>query len=135
MTEYLFVYGTLKRGQRNHQLLRGWTYSHDVFTDEGYVLYQPDGFLFPYMYKSEGGCVYGELYHTDLSDPFTILDYLEGVDSNHYKRERVLVYEFGEYKETFAFTYLATDETVRSWDREQTSSFKLFNKEEDAYVW
>jgi gamma-glutamylcyclotransferase (GGCT)/AIG2-like uncharacterized protein YtfP len=67
----LFVYGTLKRGQRNHFMMEDYTYL-GPHTISDYVMV--DLKRFPAAVPSEGRCIVGELYEVD---DFTELDEFE----------------------------------------------------------
>ncbi len=144
MTEtFLFVYGTLKRGHRNHQLLKGWEFvsEAETFDSVRYALYQPQGYGFPYLYEplaqmANDLCerVKGELYVSKSLSPFTILDYLEGVDSNHYKREEIQVVG-KQFDPIFAWTYLATPDTYTEWTELDTELLKTTEKGDYYYEW
>ncbi|WP_460171895.1 gamma-glutamylcyclotransferase family protein [Thermus sp. FJN-A] len=89
--EAVFVYGTLKRGERNHPLVR--PYLHRVLPGrvEGFRLYHfPPGGERPYAYPAMvpgEGRVRGEVLFLD-PEALPLLDALEGEE---YGRERVRV--------------------------------------------
>jgi gamma-glutamylcyclotransferase (GGCT)/AIG2-like uncharacterized protein YtfP len=72
----LFVYGTLKRGERNHRLLAGQRFVGPAVTAPGFRLF--DLGPYPGMVRAAGGVVRGELF--DVSEPCLVeLDEFEGV--------------------------------------------------------
>lgn len=80
-----FLYGTLKRGGRYHDLLAGQKFIGEAHTVAGYTLYQPADY--PAMVRSvedtEG--VTGELW--EVSEPcLAKLDALEGLKQRLYER-------------------------------------------------
>ena len=80
----LFVYGTLKKGDINHNFLdkrmltdkgeKAEFLRHEILKDHS--LYLLNGFNFPVMIKEKGGRVYGEVYQVD-SDKIRYIDMLE----------------------------------------------------------
>ena len=60
--EYLFIYGTLKRGERNHRLLAGEPFVSEAVTEPFYRLY--DCGAHPALVEDEanGRVVRGEVY-------------------------------------------------------------------------
>ncbi|SDI74583.1 gamma-glutamylcyclotransferase family protein [Natribacillus halophilus] len=107
MTEHLvFVYGTLRKNERNAHLMetaeliaeRAWTCGR---------LYDTD-FDFPAMVISDDHRVYGELYRVDNA-VLHALNLLEGYngegENNHYERvRRVIFTDQGEY-EAYVYVY------------------------------
>ncbi|HYC70898.1 MAG TPA: gamma-glutamylcyclotransferase family protein [Opitutaceae bacterium] len=84
----IFVYGTLKRGGRNHRHLGGQTFLGEARTGPGVTLYSLGDF--PGMvrdpYDTEG--VAGELWEVD-EKCLARLDHFEGVDEGLYERVRI----------------------------------------------
>ena len=84
----LFVYGTLKRGHRNHRLLRNSTYLGNATTARRYSVIDVG---FPVLILDpEGNRVRGELYEVDRETTIS-LDRLEGV-GRMYNRVRKYVH-------------------------------------------
>ena len=106
--EAVFVYGTLKRGERNHPLVR--PYLHRVLPGfvEGFRLYHlPQGphrpYAYPGMAPGEGRVVGEALFLAHETLP--LLDELED-EGEEYRRVRVRV-ETGEGPlEAWAYLYL-----------------------------
>ncbi len=75
-----FVYGTLRPGERNHDvLLRGRTRTEEPARLTGAVLYEGPGF--PYAVEEPGGVVRGELVTArpeTYEELLSVLDRLEG---------------------------------------------------------
>lgn len=71
----IFVYGTLKRGFYNHYLIENEKFlgEHCVY---GYTLYEVPGFAYPFMVKSDGGFVKGEVWEVAM-DVFEIIRRME----------------------------------------------------------
>ncbi|MFF1679629.1 gamma-glutamylcyclotransferase family protein [Streptomyces sp. NPDC058256] len=91
-TAPFFVYGTLRPGERNHDLfLRGRTESEEPGRMRGAVLYEGPGY--PYAVEEPGGVVTGELV-TALSGAYGELlaaldrleEYVPGDPRNLYER-------------------------------------------------
>lgn len=101
---FVFVYGTLKRGNSNAAVLEG-AHFVDVATVENYGLTSGGGF--PYAIPAEGMQVHGELYEVD-EETFQRLDRLEGFPW-HYTRDLVNVVG----TDTQAWIYVAGEGTQR----------------------
>jgi len=84
----LFVYGTLKRGCKNHHLLAGQTYVGDARTAPGCRLYDLGDFPGMVADITDTVGVTGEVW--SVSAPaLARLDAFEGVPEGLYRRERV----------------------------------------------
>lgn len=86
MKTCVFVYGTLKRGQRSHHLLAGQEFVCAARTLPSYRLYD----LGPYPCLKEdstsGTCVHGEVWRVDEAT-LRRLDEYEGVPDLYARRE------------------------------------------------
>ena len=112
----LFVYGSLKFGEINHDRIFGsfdikitpaWTYGE--LYDLGY---------FPAMTEGENK-VYGELIEFDNPEILQRVDYLEGFRGdnhphNYYERRMVDVFVGGN--KVKAWVYVLSDEQVKRYD-------------------
>jgi len=78
----LFVYGTLKKGGKNHFFLKESRFIRYAIL-EGYSLYDINH-GFPLMFEDPEGKVYGEIYEID-SDTLSSIDALEG-EGRFYER-------------------------------------------------
>ena len=81
----VFVYGTLLRGERNHQLLAEARFVCEAVTGPGFEL--ADLGTFPAMLRGRSGGVSGEVYAVD-SQTLAALDRLER-HPHFYRRTRV----------------------------------------------
>jgi len=88
-TTILFVYGTLKRGQRNHLLMREARFLGEAVTAPEYTLL--DLGLFPGMIPGGTAAVHGELYEGG-PELLARLDRHEGVP-RLYVRSAVVLHE------------------------------------------
>ena len=75
MTHLVFVYGSLLRGQSNHECLEGARYVGETRTPSGYQLY--DLGYYPAAVPAASGTIKGEVYAVDAWG-LAILDRLEG---------------------------------------------------------
>lgn len=105
----VFVYGTLKHGQRNNRLLSGLNWITASVRGELYLM--PAGYPALVIGVKEPGTVHGHLF-TVPDDVMPVLDQLECVSSGLYARTTV----FAEVGEALieAHAYTMTMEQVRS---------------------
>ena len=75
MISQVFVYGTLKRGQRNHHYLAEAEFVGDHLTDECFSMYQFDDY--PAVTENGNHAISGEIYRVNQLE-FEMLDELEG---------------------------------------------------------
>jgi len=103
---YLFVYGTLKNGFHNHQLLEDAEFICSATTKQKYPMVNIEEY-FPYLIDEEGeGChVEGEVYKID-EKILAILDILEGYP-DLYNRHKITVKSLGI--ELQAITYFVNE--------------------------
>jgi gamma-glutamylaminecyclotransferase len=82
---FVFVYGTLKRGYRNHHWLAGQTFISEARTEAGYILYGLGEY--PGMVQAEKDVdgVVGELWQV-TPEALADLDELEGLAEGLYER-------------------------------------------------
>ena len=84
----IFVYGTLKRGGRNHHYLAGQTFVGDACTTAGFRLYNLGGYPGMVADVSSPGCIKGEIWNID-QPCLARLDELEGLRQGLYRREAI----------------------------------------------
>lgn len=103
VTVALFVYGTLKRGCRNHGAMRGAEFVEDALTETGYLLVNCGAY--PGLVRAPNGqagmAIRGELYRVNerlLAD----LDRFENVPVE-YVRETI---RLGDGSEAEAYFYM-----------------------------
>lgn len=128
-SEYFFVYGSLKQGLWNHRLLFDCSFVGKGLTVSSFVML--DG-MFPYVFHSREHelPISGELYKAPNDMTQRRLDILEGVSSNHYRREIVEV--MVDKQIYLANIYCATESTV---DQLELWSHPLAPIEDGAYCW
>jgi gamma-glutamylaminecyclotransferase len=90
----LFVYGTLKRGQRSHHLLRGQVFEHEARTAPRYRLYDAGAFPLLVEDPANGLAVQGEVWSVDDA-ALDRLDEWEGVPRLYSRRPITLEGEAG----------------------------------------
>ena len=102
----IFVYGTLKRGFYNNDLLKSSLFIADAITKEKYPMVNVESF-FPYLIndKGHGTHVKGELFKTDVKTLENI-DELEGYP-DLYTREFITIISLGI--EISAIVYFVKD--------------------------
>ncbi len=133
--QYLWVYGTLRRGESNHHFLTGCPflgivhYSGSLFSVEGrYPVFRPS-----LSRKAGARSVIGELYQIQ-PELWPCLDELEGVEEGYYQRAsfpisaapvsrdaQAIVYVVGPFLESFC----REEHLIPSGDWCQRSSFSL----------
>ncbi len=85
MGALLFVYGTLKRGCRNHRHLAGQAFVGPARTAPGFTLYDLGGYPGIAADPAAAGGVAGELWTVDAA-ALARLDAFEGVHEGLYRR-------------------------------------------------
>lgn len=111
-TVTLFVYGTLRRHETNHELIREATLIADQAWVKGELF--DTGNEYPTLELNDSGMVYGELYEVSkylLPQLDALEDYEEGNETNLYDRTKVTVYTDNGTKE--ALVYVNVDETSK----------------------
>ncbi|MFT3829524.1 MAG: gamma-glutamylcyclotransferase family protein [Opitutaceae bacterium] len=82
---YLFVYGTLQRGGRNHRQLTGARFIGEARTAPGWAIYDVGGFPGLVAAPGEDSTVAGELWEI-LAESLATLDRFEGAPHGPYMR-------------------------------------------------
>lgn len=87
----LFVYGSLKKGFDNHNLLsNAATYMGEAITVNRYAMYQDSFGNYPYLIPTPIMQIHGELYHIKSDDLWRKIDKFEGAP-DYYERKKILV--------------------------------------------
>ncbi|WP_078553908.1 gamma-glutamylcyclotransferase [Bacillus alkalicellulosilyticus] len=108
---YIFVYGTLRKGERNDHFLRNATRVAEQSWTKG-KLYDT-GFGYPAVKPAKDSFVYGELYEvndTELAAIDRLEDYKEGGSDNLYDRVQQPI--FTDTGEVNALIYIAGNEAL-----------------------
>ncbi|WP_279401691.1 gamma-glutamylcyclotransferase [Piscibacillus salipiscarius] len=100
MGQLVFVYGTLRRYERNHHLLEDAKLVSQQAWTKGRLI--DTGYDYPAMLLDNDDHVYGELYEVD-HDVLKQIDKLEGYqgisETDHYQRtEQLVLSDLGEFK-------------------------------------
>ncbi|MFA6962365.1 MAG: gamma-glutamylcyclotransferase family protein [Opitutaceae bacterium] len=82
---FLFVYGTLKRGCKNHAHIAGQTYQGEARSEPGYRLYDLGDYPGMVVDTSDTEGVTGELWSVDNA-ALARLDEFEGLNEGLYRR-------------------------------------------------
>lgn len=110
----VFVYGTLKRGFRNHRLLEGSTFIGEAHTLTPYRML--DG-RYPVLRDAGPDCktISGEVYDVD-APTLSALDELEGIELGMYDRVEidVALHDTESRQRCSAFVYIGCAEY---WDK------------------
>lgn len=88
MSRLLFVYGTLKRGYRNHVQISAGTMVGAARTAPGYRLYDMGGFPGLFAHPADQTGVVGEVWAIE-EELFPQLDEFEGVPEGLYRRRPI----------------------------------------------
>jgi gamma-glutamylcyclotransferase (GGCT)/AIG2-like uncharacterized protein YtfP len=109
-----FVYGTLRRGERNHALLAGRAASWSAAHLPGALLFEGPGYPFAVVDPAGAGTVHGDLvrigeeaYGQVLADLDRLETYVPGAAGNLYERVRRTVR--GEHAAAEAWVYVANE--------------------------
>jgi gamma-glutamylcyclotransferase (GGCT)/AIG2-like uncharacterized protein YtfP len=150
---YLFVYGTLKLGYKNHDRFYKYSSNIDVIstsvkTEKKYIMYPNETKLFPYVEEKNdinSSHIYGHLYKIDRSF-LDILDMFEGVPKHYLRKEITVVDEKGKYKAYIYFKSTTNkditnkDEIIDCWTKElddyyyQHNSTKIVNRKKREFI-
>ena len=101
----IFVYGTLKRGYRNHRLLAGQAFLGEARTAPGFALFDLGEHPGMVARPGEPGSVGGEVWAVDAAC-LESLDLLEGTAEGIYRREAVPLMEPFAGRGIEAYLYL-----------------------------
>ena len=132
---YLFVYGSLKKGFQNNDILSEANYISKAKTSSKFAMYKETGKDFPYIIQDNavGQNIDGELYEITRKDVLDKIDNFEGAP-NYFKRTSLVVNT--RSREVKAKTYVLstprvpTNQTsLKSWNQ---NTIKL-NIDFDAY--
>ena len=89
--DILFVYGSLKKGFDNHNLLaKDATYIGKAITVDKYGMFGDSFGNYPYLIPTPIMQIHGELYHIKSKDLWKKLDEFEGAPK-YYDRQKILV--------------------------------------------
>ena len=133
MREHVFVYGTLKTGHGNNQLLQSSIRLGDAITSSPYDLFSLG---IPYMNRAEVSHdikVLGELWEITEQSVMDNLDILEGVEFGHYFRETIPVRLLGSNAEFNAWAYFSGEDL--SIEAEDALANTVTIDMERAFVW
>jgi gamma-glutamylaminecyclotransferase len=100
----LFVYGTLKRGCKNHHHLAGQIHVGDTRSIAGYRLYDLGDYPGMVADSTDTAGVTGEVWSVDDAT-LAHLDAFEGVEEGLYRRERIRLQPPFDQVETHAYLY------------------------------
>jgi len=118
--EFLFVYGSLKKGFDNHSLLEKSTKRLGRASTVGkFAMYEDSFGNYPYLVKKPITKVDGELYEIKRKELLDKIDEFEGAP-DYYQRKKIKVKT--HHGISFAYTYIREDtdipkdkEPLRSW--------------------
>jgi gamma-glutamylaminecyclotransferase len=100
----LFVYGTLKRGCKNHAHLAGQTYLGEARSVAGYRLYDLGDYPGMIADPSDSEGVTGEVWSVD-APTLAHLDDFEGVAEGLYRREPMPLLAPFDGREVYGYLY------------------------------
>lgn len=109
---YVFVYGTLRKNERNHYLLKGSTLIAGQACTKGELF--DTGASYPAMKESTTKMVYGELYLVS-EEQLRVLDRLEGYDPErqHNLFDRKKQFIFHDSGKKMAYLYIISGENEK----------------------
>lgn len=111
--DLLFVYGSMKKGFRNHFRMEKENFIGNAITKEKYSMYPDSNYSFPYAIKeNQEFNLKGELYEIK-NIGFSILDDFEGVPT-YYQREIIPV--ICDDKEHNAYIYFRASSNKRDYE-------------------
>ena len=108
--EFLFVYGSLKKGFDNHKLLNKYAKRVGKASTVGkFAMYEDSFGNYPYLVKEPITKVIGELYEIKRKELLDRIDEFEGAPE-YYKRKKIKVKTHKGVN--LAFVYLREDEEI-----------------------
>jgi gamma-glutamylcyclotransferase (GGCT)/AIG2-like uncharacterized protein YtfP len=99
----IFVYGTLKRGCKNHRQLAGQAYIGQAHTVAGFQLYDLGNYPGMVADPTDTAGVTGEIWSVD-ANALARLDAFEGVAEGLYRREPIPL--LAPFENELAYTYI-----------------------------
>lgn len=130
-SQYIFTYGTLKKGFSNHGLIEHLEFIGEALTCEKYQMYPCTNYAFPFLLKSEKNIfIKGEVYKLNSIEDLNYLDELEGYPTLYLREEidviliknsktfKSIIYikNEDEYKE-----YIDLKNPIKEWTRDISS--------------
>ncbi|WP_434579837.1 gamma-glutamylcyclotransferase [Sulfurimonas sp. NW15] len=126
--EFLFVYGSLKKGFDNHKLLEKYAKRVGKASTVGkFAMYEDSFGNYPYLVKEPITKVMGELYEIKRKELLDKIDEFEGAPE-YYQRKKIKVKTHKGVK--LAFVYIREDEEI---PKEQ-ESLKIWENNTDYKV-
>jgi len=132
----IFVYGTLKRGFDNNDILKDAKYLCKAETVRSFAMFEETSGNYPYLLKDENKGYHkikGELYKIYRKDVLKKIDYFEGAP-DYYKREKIKV-KTNKKKVKLAETYFFTNniipkdqEPIEEWTKDNNYFLKAFEE-------
>lgn len=101
----VFVYGTLKRGCRNHGWMRGGFYVGEAVTEASFRMYDLGGYPGMYRVGASGQSIQGELWRMDEAG-LARLNILEDVEGGDYLCEGIALLPPWEHEKPLAYICL-----------------------------
>ncbi|MFA6192983.1 MAG: gamma-glutamylcyclotransferase family protein [Sulfurimonas sp.] len=112
---YLFAYGSMKQGFKNHYRLENDNLIGEAVTLQKYNMYPAESFNYPYGIEGESKWqLHGELYELNTSD-IEDIDIFEGTPDYYYRKEIEVICENKIYA---TFIYFRTSANPTGMDRD-----------------
>ena len=132
----IFVYGSLKRGFDNNDILKDAQYLCKAETVRSFAMFEETSGNYPYLLKNENkgySKIKGELYKICRKDILKKIDSFEGTP-DYYKREKIKV-KIKKKKIKLAETYFFTNniipkdqEPIEEWTKDNNYFLKVFEE-------
>ena len=103
--ENIFVYGTLKKGERNHELLKGQIKLGEAETVDQYCMF--DVGRFPIVTEDEVCKIHGEVYRVDEE----VLKNVDYIEKHLYDRIKIAI-KLKDSGTVEAWMYVCVDEEL-----------------------
>ncbi len=133
----IFVYGTLKRGFDNNDILKDAQYLCKAETIRSFAMFEETSGNYPYLLKNENRGypkIKGELYKINRKDVLKKIDSFEGAP-DYYKREKIKV-KTSKKKVKLAETYFFTNniipkdqKPIEEWTKDNNYFLKVFEEQ------
>jgi len=129
----LFVYGSLKKGFQNHDIIKEATYKCKVRTRKKFAMYEEPFGNYPYLIDkgNQGHKIEGELYEINRKDLLDAIDEFEGAPTYYVRKSIMVEMRNGEIKKALAYFFASqkipdNQTPLEEWTDNKDRYLKIF---------